>query len=854
MHFLSNKLRIVYLPFLLIAAGFLVGYSFINWLLLVKLELFILNEEVVNLWLPIFLPWLPILIWLRPRLKALKEKKLGRTSLRQLFYFVFWLTVAIPTMIGQDYLATATGKLTQLAQIGQIEQVPKTKYYTVQDAFFDKADASVETASHYSGRYNENFDMAIYITSPIDDYARQDKGDVDGALAENTRSIELDPKDPEVYENRARANQAKGNYDAAIADFTHAIELDPKDKDAYDNRGNAREDKGDVDGALVDFARAIDLDPNDSYAYNGLGYAEQIKGDLDGAIADYTHAVELNPKDAFAYKQLGKAQFEKHNWSHALAEFRSDCKLDPKEDYSHFFIWLIRMRQGEKEVANEELAAYLEKRSIATPDDWASKVANFLLGKISQEDFVAAAASPDAKKESRQHCEAWFYAGMKRLFSGDKIAAISYFQKCLTTDERTITEYQFAEAELIAVGQPPSSESANPLTSASTSPASTSTPLAQPVGVQDAKPPSDQGDDIRRDNIWLGTVYKSQISGNLSDDERESQFQDFFNSSLAAYNNLDLRKFSYLEKIGQSDEGREFEAAVKRNKLYRPGTPNIVLVAHAENFSDRNGNKLAWVFGSFGIGAVVFFLMLLAAPIDSKEMNRILSGKKSKDDAPSSARMFFLPNRVLFVTPLLIDVNIAVFVWMVLAGLGVLSFNPNDLLAWGANFRPAVLNGEIWRFAASMFVHGGLMHLAGNLFMLFLVGTILEAILGHIRFLICYFICGIAGSIASVAWHPATVSIGASGAIMGGLGILIGISFIQKEKNPNQKHSLIGIALFVAGYNLLMGFLMGGVDNAAHLGGLICGLFFGALFGIFPGLLGHRQSLIAKKHGEPSDG
>jgi rhomboid protease GluP len=531
MHSLSNKLRIVYLPFISIAVGCLVGYSFLNWLLLIKLDLFTLNDEVVNLWLPIFLPWLPILIWLRPRLKALKEKKLGRSSLRQLFYFVSWLAVAIPTMIGQDYLATATGKLTHLAQIGQIDQVPKTKYYTVQDAFFDKADASVETASYYSGRYNENFNMAIYLTCPIDDYG-----------------------------------------------------------------------------------------------------------------------------------------------------------------------------------------------------------------------------------------------------------------------------------------------------------------------------------DTRRGNVWLGTLYKSQISGNLSDDERESQFHDFFNSSLATYNNLDLRRFSYLERLGRSDDGREFEAAVKRNKLYQPGTPDIVLEAHAENFNDRNGNKLAWVFGSFGIGAIVCFLMLLAAPVDPKEMNRILSGKKPKDDAPSSARIFFLPNRVLFVTPLLIDVNIAIFVWMVLAGLGVVSFNPNDLLAWGGNFRPAVLNGEIWRLAASMFVHGGLMHLAGNLFMLFLVGTILEAILGHIRFLICYFICGIAGSIASVAWHPATVSIGASGAIMGGLGILIGVSFIQKEKNPNQKHSLIGIALFVAGYNLLMGFLMGGVDNAAHLGGLISGLFFGVLFGIFPGLLGHRQSHIAKRRSEDSHG
>ncbi len=84
---------------------------------------------------------------------------------------------------------------------------------------------------------------------------------------------------------------------------------------------------------------------------------------------------------------------------------------------------------------------------------------------------------------------------------------------------------------------------------------------------------------------------------------------------------------------------------------------------------------------------------------------------------------------------------------------------------------------------------------------------------------------------------------------MGALGVLISITFLEKGKNPNQKNSLIKTALFIVGYNLLMGFVMGGVDNAAHVGGLICGLFFGALFGVFPELLGHRQSQIAKRHG-----
>jgi lipoprotein NlpI len=97
----------------------------------------------------------------------------------------------------------------------------------------------------------------------------------------------------------------------------------------------------------------------------------------------------------------------------------------------------------------------VQKRLNGAPGDWPSKVAAFLLDKISPNDFLAAASSPDPKKESQQHCEASFYAGMKCLLAGDKITATADFQKCLATNEKTFTEYQFAQAELKALGPAP---------------------------------------------------------------------------------------------------------------------------------------------------------------------------------------------------------------------------------------------------------------------------------------------------------------------------------------------------------------------------------------------------------------
>ena len=138
--------------------------------------------------------------------------------------------------------------------------------------------------------------------------AKKAKGDLDGAIADYNRAIELDPKDASAYYNRGNAKKAKGDLDGAIADYNRAIELDPKLAIAYYNRGNAKDDKGDLDGAIADYNRAIELDPKYAIAYNNRGFAKEARGDLDGAIADYNRAIELDPKLAIAYNNRGNAE------------------------------------------------------------------------------------------------------------------------------------------------------------------------------------------------------------------------------------------------------------------------------------------------------------------------------------------------------------------------------------------------------------------------------------------------------------------------------------------------------------------------------------------------------------------
>ena len=117
------------------------------------------------------------------------------------------------------------------------------------------------------------------------------------------------------------------------------------------------------------------------------------------------------------------------------------------------------------------------------------------------------------------------------------------------------------------------------------------------------------------------------------------------------------------------------------------------------------------------------------------------------------------------------------------------------------------------------------MHIVGNMFGLLFAGVFLEPVLGRVKYLLAYILTGLISSCASIWWHPATVSIGASGAIFGLFGVFLALLLTGIFPDKAKKQMLTTVAIFI-GYNLLMG-LSGGIDNAAHLGGLASGVVLG---------------------------
>ena len=133
-----------------------------------------------------------------------------------------------------------------------------------------------------------------------------------------------------------------------------------------------------------------------------------------------------------------------------------------------------------------------------------------------------------------------------------------------------------------------------------------------------------------------------------------------------------------------------------------------------------------------------------------------------------------------------------------------------------ALFRPLVDSGEIWRLFTVALVHGGLTHLFFNMFSLMVLGNPIEEALGKARFLIIFFISLLTGSLASIyLTNQLYVSVGASGAIFGLFG-----AFIAMRKMISEGVRDIYV---IIGLNFVFGFVLGGVDWRAHLGGLIGG-------------------------------
>jgi membrane associated rhomboid family serine protease len=182
----------------------------------------------------------------------------------------------------------------------------------------------------------------------------------------------------------------------------------------------------------------------------------------------------------------------------------------------------------------------------------------------------------------------------------------------------------------------------------------------------------------------------------------------------------------------------------------------------------------------------------------------------------------------VWATPAILLANVLAYLALVATTRRLGQFDLQQLITWGANVGSLTVDGQWWRLLSAIFLHGNLLHILLNMWAFWNVGRLAERLYGNWAFLFLYFACGALASLASIAWDPRPVSIGASGAIFGIFGAFLAFLTRRRSEVPAvvlRAHWPSTLAFVI--FNLASGALQAGIDNAAHVGGLLSGFALG---------------------------
>jgi rhomboid protease GluP len=198
-----------------------------------------------------------------------------------------------------------------------------------------------------------------------------------------------------------------------------------------------------------------------------------------------------------------------------------------------------------------------------------------------------------------------------------------------------------------------------------------------------------------------------------------------------------------------------------------------------------------------------------------------------------------------FTTVLILLINFGIYIATAVyamntgRGGGFFDLDVQTLFLFGAKYGPAITHGQWWRLITAGFLHGGLIHIGMNSWVLYDLGAQVEEAYGTARFLVIYVLTSIAGFYVSMLWSPMSPSVGASAALFGLIGAMVALG--------TRSGTAVGRAMRAfyvrwAIYGLVLGFIISHVDNAAHVGGFVGGFALGYVVGT-PRIMGRSEGL-----------
>jgi membrane associated rhomboid family serine protease len=176
------------------------------------------------------------------------------------------------------------------------------------------------------------------------------------------------------------------------------------------------------------------------------------------------------------------------------------------------------------------------------------------------------------------------------------------------------------------------------------------------------------------------------------------------------------------------------------------------------------------------------------------------------------------------VTYVLIGLNVAAFIGSLAGGSALATRGGGSVIDNGALFGPAIAQQhEYWRLVTSAFLHAGLIHIAFNMYLLWILGGMLEPALGRVRFTALYFVSLLGGSFGALLASPHTLTVGASGAVFGLMGASV---IVMRSRGFDPMASGIPMLILI---NLVFSFVFPGISIGGHVGGLVAGVAAGWL-------------------------
>jgi len=258
-----------------------------------------------------------------------------------------------------------------------------------------------------------------YLDSGI---AHLQQNDLEGAISEFSRAVELNPRYVEAFYFRAQCLFLNRDIDRALSDYDKVIELAPRAPGVeriYNNRSVILISKGDLEKAFKDLDQAITLNPNYAEAYSNRGLIRFFRNDKTGAATDYEKSLALNPKSPSTYINRGIIFYENGNLARAIADFDRAIELAPNTARAYVNLGVLHVLNGEIDLA----VTHLKTAYRLDPSSFAETNSGIMSSPFKTlQGFIAS---------NPTNARAYQARGLMRLAQGRKADAKDDFAKCV---------------------------------------------------------------------------------------------------------------------------------------------------------------------------------------------------------------------------------------------------------------------------------------------------------------------------------------------------------------------------------------------------------------------------------------